>query len=789
MRRLFSAVLPVAVAVAVALPAVPAFASGTAYTWIGSSQSSGGDNHSWTDPNNWSPSGVPGTGDSVSIDSPDSSHCTAHVDNLPTVSLAGLSITQNPDRCGVSINGGNLTVTGSFSWDGGTIATPLTLAASAVGTISGANSRLNSLTANMDVAGALTLIGVTQDGGGNTGGLRITNPEVLHVLAGGSLTSSGPNAVGFASCCNTPAKIVNDGTIAVSGGDFTVDAVEVDQNGTLTASSGGRLVTEGAPVTAGAGAHYTGTGGWLIENGASAKMSGTQNLGGNFHLELGPLVMNAGVQLGGTATFAGSGTFDWTGGTIEGNFTIAHGVTVRAAGAHTDNGKRVLSGQDGTSNDAAAVVTNHGTMVFAQNASVLTSSNAELVNASDGVISLAPGTQFSTISCCVKPNRIVNHGRVIVPTGNSSAPAVVTGVAYQSDATTSVAANRELQLDEAPGSLTSATVTGGGTVAITAPMAVSGTITVASGTKLALRTGGSLNGTATLSGPGALRWTGGSVSGKLTVSVGGGTAITGTDQKYVANVNGGSTPSALTLASKTSVGAGTSAKSNTVNVGQSRLTFAAGTTVGKFVDIYAGTVVNSGTLTIDPGSNGTATRGGSGPLINRGSLTVKRGKFTVDGDFTQAAGTITVASGAHLALLYVSRAITVNGGVVQGAGTIDAGVTNNAGTVKPAGTLHISGAYTQGKKATLAVDLAARSHDLLAVQGAVALSGRLAAHDVGSYVPRLGARYRVVSGSSVTGAISCAVTSGGGSAHGHWATSRTATALSVVWRSGRHTTC
>ena len=522
MRRVISAVLPLTVALTVCLPATPAFAVGTSYTWIGGSNSSGGDNHSWTDPKNWSPSGTPGNGDSVSIDSPAPSYCTAHVDNIPTVSLVGLSISQNPDRCGVSITGGSITVTGTFTWDGGDIATPIAVAAGADGVVSGANGRLDDLSANMDVAGSLTLDGVTGTGASNSGAMRIDNPEVLHVLVGGTLTSTGANDIRFLSCCGNPARIVNDGTIAVSGGDFTVDAVEVDQNGTLTASSGGRLVTIGAPLTAGDGAHYTGTGSWLIEDGAKAKMSGTQALGSNFHLELGPLNMNAGAQLGGTATFAGSGTVDWTGGTIEGNLTIAHGVTVLAAGAHTDNGKRALTGQDGLSNNAASVVTNHGTIRLDQGAGVLTAANAQLVNASDGVLSLAPGTQFSTAGCCVNPTRVVNHGTVTVPSGSAGTPAVLDGVAYRSDATTSVAANHELQLDEAPGSLSSATVIGGGTLAVAAPMAVSGTITVARGTKLELRTGGSLNGTATIGGAGSLHWTGGSVSGHITVSASGG---------------------------------------------------------------------------------------------------------------------------------------------------------------------------------------------------------------------------------------------------------------------------
>src|SRR3954447_1533732 len=140
MRRSLLLAVPVAAALAALFAATPAFATGASYTWIGGAFSSGGDNHSWTDPKNWSPSGVPGQGDSASIDSPAASHCTAHVDAVPTVTLANLSISQNPDPCGVSINGAGstaLAVTGTFTWNGGAInGVPITLDAGSSGTIS-----------------------------------------------------------------------------------------------------------------------------------------------------------------------------------------------------------------------------------------------------------------------------------------------------------------------------------------------------------------------------------------------------------------------------------------------------------------------------------------------------------------------------------------------------------------------------------------------------------------------------------------------------------------------------
>jgi hypothetical protein len=794
MRQLCLWVSAALAAFAFATPAVASSGlagSGVSYTWIGSSGGSGGDNHSWGDQNNWSPAGVPGDGDAVTIAPPDATHCTAHVDGVPAVTLSGLSLTQPPALCGTSITGGQLTVTGSFTWNGGTLDTPTTLAAGSVGTISGSNSRLNVLSQNLDVAGFLTLSGVTGSGASNTGALRIVNPYVLHVLGGGTLASSGANDITFLSCCVNPAKIVNDGTISVSSGDLTVDAVQLDQHGALSASGGGRLVTSSAPITAASGASYSGSGGWLIENGAKAAFTGTQTVGSGFHVELGGLAVNAGAELGGTATFTGAGALDWTGGTIEGNLTIAHGFTVRASGAHTDNGKRVLSGQDGLSGFAPSTFTNHGTMTFDQGAGVLTASAAKLVNASDGVLSLAPGTRFDTLSCCLYPSTVANHGTLIVPTGTTTNPAVLSGVAYQSDATTSIASGRELQVQSAPSSLTSATVGAGGTLTIAAPTAVSGTITVGTGTRLKLAVGGSLNGTATVAGSGSLPWVGGSLSGSLTVTATGGVPISGPDHKAIQNVGGGSTPSTVTIKSKVSIAAGTSAQLDYLDLGYSVLRLAGSTTVQNYSEIYGGTLINTGSLVINPGATGLVNR--AGPVTNRGTVTVSSGTFQVGDNYHQSSGVTNLAGGAKLTNLYTSRTITIDGGVLEGTGTVNEGVLNNAGSVKPAGTgigtLRIAGTYTQGAKATLSIDLGAKSRDRLSVGGAVIVKGRLTAHNVGTYHPALGVKYTVLTGTSLGYGITCAVTSGTGSASGHWAVSHTSTAVLLTWRSGAHRTC
>jgi hypothetical protein len=78
---------------------------------------------------------------------------------------------------------------------------------------------------------------------------------------------------------------------------------------------------------------------------------------------------------------------------------------------------------------------------------------------------------------------------------------------------------------------------------------------------------------------------------------------------------------------------------------------------------------------------------------------------------------------------------------------------------------------------------------VLAVKGAVTLDGKVSAHDVGRYSPKARAKHLVLTGSSVTGSLSCVMTSGAGSKVRHWAGSHTSVHLYLTRRNGRHTGC
>jgi len=764
----------------------PAYASGTSYTWIGNSQSPSADNHSWTDPDNWEPNGIPGTGDSVKIDAPDPLHCTVGVDGIPAVSLSSLTVTAT--GCGTTLTGGPITVTGSFVWDGGRLNGDLTV--DGTGSVSGLNSHLNTLNGNLTIGGTMTLSHLADSGASNQGGLRIIDPHSLHVLGSGILTSSGTNAIQYLACCVNPATIVNDGTMQISGGDLTVHAVEVEQNGTLETAAGADLVDDGAPATAADGASYSGAGRWLVEDVGALTLAGTQTLGSGFHLALGD--GQTGATLGGTATLTGPGGVDWIGGTIQGHLTIAHGTTLSASGTTNNNGKRFLSG---STSAGASTLTNHGSISFADGAGMMTGYVAKLTNSSDGRISLAPGTTFSTLGCCVNPNKVINAGgQLVVPSGSSTDPVLLDGVAYEDTAgTASIHAGDTLQLNEAPSSLTGTSVSGGGTLGIAAPTSVSGTDTIGSGSTLALSTGGSLDGTATVGGSGRTTWTGGSVSGQVTIATSGGVTASGTDLKTIANIAGGPTPSKVTLKVPFSIAAGTADHHDTVDVGQSALYLTGTTTLADNTDLTDGTVRNSGRLTVAAGKGGLALRGGDGSFVNSNQVTVSSGTWQLTGDYRQTAGDTNLATGTALNRLYTSYTVTIAGGRLDGTGTVGAGIDNTGGTVRPGGastgTLHVTGSYVQGRHGALALDLGTRSHDHLVVTGSASVAGVVHATNHGTQRPRIGAKVGVVTAAPLTAGSICVTTAGTGRTAGHWAVAHTGTTLQLVWRAGRARSC
>ncbi|MBE7162929.1 MAG: hypothetical protein INR72_16940, partial [Williamsia herbipolensis] len=140
--------------------------SGQAYVWVGNSTRSGGDDHSWTDARNWSPQAVPGSGDFVTVAPPSPDACGAGVDGVPAgTTLTALDLHETGagvTLCPASLSGGDITVTGSFTWDGGSLATAVTVAAGAHGTVT-ATHATDRLAGGLTVDGTVDLSGLDAD--------------------------------------------------------------------------------------------------------------------------------------------------------------------------------------------------------------------------------------------------------------------------------------------------------------------------------------------------------------------------------------------------------------------------------------------------------------------------------------------------------------------------------------------------------------------------------------------------------------------------------------------------
>lgn len=759
--------------------------SGTTYTWTG-----GGDDTSWADGANWSPEGVPGVGDAAVVQAPEDAKCHAHVTAVPVgTEVADLTVDEHlyggdPDSpCLTSIDGGSITVDHALVFHAGTIGSAVTVAAGATATVTpgAAHDTTHFSTGGVSVDGALVLAA-------NTGVeyLSLTGGPGITVDAGGTVTAQGDNRL-YADCCLNPAHVANHGTVQLGSGTLTLDSVELDQDALLT-GTGGTVFTDFAPQTAGDGAQWTGQATWQMNHSSDITVSGTQALGPGVTWQLGGDGSTATETLHGTFSLSGTGTFDWAGGHIAAAMTIGKGVTVRASGPDTADPRR-LSGHDG---GAAVAVTNRGTVAFTGGAAWYGGATARFVNAAGATLSLGDGTAIGS-DCCTAPSQIVNSGTVVVPGGT----ATIDSTSYVSNGgTTQIAAGATLALTGgATGSLTGATVTGRGTLAVAAPVTLSGTDTVDTGTTVALLEHGSLltaaRGSATLGGPGAFTWTGGTASGTVTVATAAGQTISGAATKDVAPV--GSRPSSLTLAGPTTLAAGTAATPDTVNAtGGSSVVFAGATTLRGNTRFAAGSFALQGATSVVAGNATTLFDAGT-TLTDSGTLTVRTGTLQSADDLVQTAGSTSVLSGATVRLGSSSSRLRVRGGTLTGAGQVVGSVAVTGGTVAPGtngvGTLAVTGDLTTTSASTLAVDVSATGADRLAVSGTASLQGTLRVTTVAGYHPGAGATATVVTGATVTAHFACTVEVGG-AANRHWTAAVSGgTALVLTSRSGGPLAC
>ncbi len=246
----------------------------------------------WSDPNNWSPNGVPGASDNVTI----YIGCGSGVVTLTENTIVNnLSITGSSTLTGsfdLTVNGnltfaaqlstiGNVTVSGTMTWSGGLLGS----SSSTTGTIT-----VTGLVTIQGAGGSLYKKNLTANGGINhtAGSIGMALGSVITIPVGQSYQNSTPSG----------AYIINYGSGGVINmlGTFQRTAsggFEIKQDITFN-NSGTVQLNSGTLDLNGGGTH---TGAFSVDNGTTLSFgTGTHNMNG--------------------ATFSGTGEIKQTGGTI-----------------------------------------------------------------------------------------------------------------------------------------------------------------------------------------------------------------------------------------------------------------------------------------------------------------------------------------------------------------------------------------------------------------------------------------------------------------------------------------
>lgn len=335
----------------VSLCAHRAFGNGTNYTWIAKAPSP--NDHSWSDARNWSPTGVPGDGDSASIGNTINGFQVT-VDATPT--LANLTLindvisTTGPltvngtfeSQYNTLQGGGNIVVNGSMNmdlitlvWNETTVLCPMTINGSAT-----VNSHVTMVFGNGATVvnnGTFTLANnanLANSGGKsfiNNGNFLGGNSTVT--ADGSSLFSNTP--AGFIGTTSGTNKLQFSGTLANSG------AFVPAGNGTIHVAATTALHN---------GTQFGGSG--LTELVGTTTLDGQVTVPGSMQLSL------PGLTLNGLLEVPGGGSLTWLGGTIQGVGTNVTGTI------QVDNGATMTINQLTYMGLLNVIVTNSGVITI-----------------------------------------------------------------------------------------------------------------------------------------------------------------------------------------------------------------------------------------------------------------------------------------------------------------------------------------------------------------------------------------------------------------------------------------
>ena len=489
------------------------------------------------------------------------------------------------------------------------------------------------------------------------------------------------------------------------------------QNTTYTLTAGANPITFGPNTlinAVGAAVYGDNSTSWTVTNDGSLK--GTTD----------------GVSLKSSSTVTNNGVISASAGAA---VYLANGGTVQNQAAGTMSGTYGVLGKN-----AAVTVTNAGTMGF-----VDLEAGGTVTNQAGGTIT---GAGDMGVYITGDTGTVTNGGTITasVPIGGVSVVTLEDGGTVTNQASGTIVGGVTIV---GSGTLTNAGIINNGGVTIS-----TGSLTNQSGGSIV----GTTNGVIFTAGPGTVTNAGTIASANAgvagvqledggSVSNQSGGSITG--GKYGVLVSNG--PGAVTNAGTIS---GSTASVEFQGTGANTLTLLGGSTLTG--DAVGSTAVGATNALILQGAKGSANNN----FDNFNTLTVSAtGSWALNGVST--IGTTTVSTGDlivgdanHLGAKLTSTVSVDKGATLSGHGTIVGDVTNN-GTVQPGGSigsLTINGNFSQGSKATLAIEVSPTASSQLLVTGSATLDGTLQlVTDAGVY--RDGQQFHFLTAGSISGAF------------------------------------
>ena len=673
----------------------------TSLTWKGT------DSCSWADGDNWTPQQAPASGDSVVLDG---SATRATICEVPTIGLDQVTITN-----GITVTGsGGTTITANdVSWTNGSMGVSL------------------DVTTSLDM---LDASGHYEVDGGSTPEPTLTNEGHADMVAGATMdltagalilndgtwvvdTGTGPATISSSICCSTLSTFENAGIV-----DGGTNGLDFDNMGLVSDSSVvmGDVTVDYGISTLKSGTAVEGLTTLAFVDNAQVNVAGTIDISAGSRLS-----QSSGATLNGTAvTFAGAGTYEWSGGTIDASPTISSSTRLLVDGSAT----KIL---DGTGSKKRGTLTVNGPAVQ-QDAGPLELDGGNAVVVNDGTWSVAAPQDVKVVgeACCSPSSTFRNFGKLSVAPG---ATFDLTNARFDATPGGVVTGGGIADLGYGPQLVELGTTVAGGTTLVLdrdGSLTGKGALNLTGGSVLTLEGNGSLLGTIDLTGTGAFYWSRGSIGGTLVAEPGISTNIVdlAVDASHGRSiVTAGTKPASFTVdggavqdsTSAISLGSGV----KVTNAKGSAWLLQAGGMSGSVCCANPANVDNRGTLDVEAGGSGDSAVLTFLQFINWGTFDVGAGTVAFSGvDPEQASGS-TIVDGNLTAATYHLEV-----GTLRGAGTVTGDLSNDMGSVSPGdgvGTLTITGNFDESPDAVVVADLKDAKADQLVVGGDAFLNGTL----------------------------------------------------------------